>query len=222
VAVEVEANVLAAVRVLDAMARNGVKRIGFPSSGGTVYGDGPDPHREDERYDPTCPYGLGKVLIEELLRYYAQQRGIEYQIWRISNPYGDRTKRHRMQGVIDAFLHRVRDGETLRVWGDGSAARDFVFIDDLASGLVACLERAPWNEVYNVGTGVATSVADVLRTIETVVGRTLKVERVPSYVGPARSVLDPRKMMEATAWKPEFPLEAGISAAWTRLCSDHR
>jgi UDP-glucose 4-epimerase len=221
VAVEVEANVLAAVRVLDAMARNGVKRIGFPSSGGTVYRDGSEPHREHERCEPTCPYGLGKVLVEELLRYYAQQRGIEYQIWRISNPYGDRTKRHRMQGVIDAFLHRARDGEVLRVWGDGSAARDFIFIDDLASGLVACLEHARWNEVYNLGTGIATSVTDVLRTMQGVVGRPLHVERVPSYVGPARSVLDPGKMIQATGWKPEFDLEAGIAAAWARLCSTH-
>ena len=217
VAVEVEANLLAAVRVLDAMVRRGIKRIGFPSSGGTVYRDGPEPHHEGERCEPTCPYGLGKLLVEELLRYYAQQRGIEYQIWRISNPYGDRTRRHRMQGVIDAFLHRVRDGEALRVWGDGSAERDFIFIDDLASGLAACLERAPWNEVYNLGTGTASSVRDVLRTIEKVVGRPPRVENVPSYVGPARSVLDPGKMMRATGWSPGFDLQTGVAAAWFRL-----
>jgi UDP-glucose 4-epimerase len=217
VAVEVEANLLAAVRVLDAMVRKSIRRIGFPSSGGTVYRDGPEPHREDERCQPTCPYGLGKLLIEELLRYYAQQRGIEYQIWRISNPYGDRTKRHRMQGVIDAFLHRVRDGETLRVWGDGAAERDFIFIDDLASGLAACLERAPWNEVYNLGTGTATSVRDVLRTIENITGRPPRVESVPSYVGPARSILDPGKLMGATGWSPGFDLQRGIATAWARL-----
>ena len=127
-----------------------------------------------------------------------------------------------MQGVVDAFLHRARDGEALRVWGDGSAARDFIFIDNLASGLVACLQRGGWNEVYNLGTGIATSVTDVLRTMERVVGRRLLVERVPSYVGPARSVLDPGKMMHATGWRPEFDLEAGIAAAWARLCSTHR
>jgi nucleoside-diphosphate-sugar epimerase len=87
---------------------------------------------------------------------------------------------------------------------------------------VACLEGARWNDVYNLGTGIATSVTDVLRTLEKVVGRAMNVERVPSYVGPARSVLDPGKMMGATGWKPEFDLEAGITAAWSRLRSTHR
>ena len=217
VTVEVEANVLVAVRVLDAMVRHGIRRIGFPSSGGTIYREGPDAHREDERCEPTCPYGLGKLLVEELLRYYAQRHGIEYQIWRIANPYGDRTKRHRMQGVIDAFLHRVRDDDVLRVWGDGSVERDFIFIDDLASALTACLERASWNEVYNVGTGVGTSVTQVLQTLERTVGRPLRVETVPSYVGPARSVLDPEKLKRVTGWSPAFDLRTGIATAWSRL-----
>jgi UDP-glucose 4-epimerase len=217
VQVEVEANVLGSVRVLDAMVRHGIRRIGYPSSGGTVYREGASSHREDERCEPTCPYGLGKLLVEELLRYHARHKGIEHQIWRISNPYGDRTKRHRMQGVIDAFLHRVRDGEPLRIWGDGSAARDFIFIDDVATALTACMEKASWNEVYNVGTGIGTSVMDVLHTIEATVGRKVQVEAVPSYVGPSRSVLDPDKLRRATGWSPAFDLAAGISAAWSRL-----
>jgi UDP-glucose 4-epimerase len=217
VPVEVETNVLATVRLLDAMLRHGIRRLGFPSSGGTVYAETGTPHREDEVCQPTCPYGLGKLLIEELLRFYGERRGLEYQIWRISNPYGDRTRRHRMQGVVDAFLHRVRDGELIQLWGDGRAARDFIFIDDLALALELSLLKGTWNQTYNVGTGYAASVMEVLQIIEQVVGRSLRVERFSTYTGPARSVLDPSKLKESTGWEPSFDLQAGIQLAWKRL-----
>jgi UDP-glucose 4-epimerase len=79
------------------------------------------------------------------------------------------------------------------------------------------MEKARWNEVYNVGTGVGTSVTDVLRTIEATVGRKVQVETVPSYVGPSRSVLDPDRLRRATGWSPAFDLAAGVAAAWSRL-----
>lgn len=216
VSVEVETNVAATVRLLDAMARRGIRRIGFPSSGGTVYGAGPHPHREDEPPRPTCPYGLGKLLVEEVLRFYGEHRGIEWQVWRIANPYGDATKLHLAQGVIDAFLHRIRSGEPIVIWGDGSAARDFVFVDDVAEAIGSLVERGPWRDVVNIGSGRATSVAEVIDVIRAVVGDPVAVEHRSGYTGPPCAVLDSSKLRRATGWEPRYDLVSGVREAWRR------
>lgn len=217
VPVEIEGNLVATVRLLDAMVRRGIRRIGFPSSGGTVYGPRAEPHREDEPPRPTCPYGLGKVLIEETLRFYRAHHGVDYQVWRIANPYGDAAKRHLAQGVIDASLHRVRCNEPIVVWGEGTAVRDFVFVDDVAEAVGRLLETEAWGETFNVGSGRGTSIRDVLSQIEKVVGHPTAVRYVDGYTGPAVSVLDASKLRQTTAWVPAFDLEKGIREAWRRL-----
>jgi UDP-glucose 4-epimerase len=217
VPVEIETNLLATVRLLDLMARRGIRRVGFPSSGGTVYGATDDPHREDEVPRATCPYGLGKLLIEDVLRFYRDYRGIDYQIWRIANPYGDSAKLHTAQGVIDAFLHRVRAGKAITIWGDGSAVRDFVFADDVAAAVGLLLEGDAWGEVVNVGTGRGASIAEVLQLIRSIVGRSVQIDRIEAYTGPRRAVLDSSKLQRLTVWKPAYDLADGIREAWRRV-----
>ena len=217
VPLEIESNVAATVRLLDLMAKRGIRRLGFPSSGGTVYGESAAPHREDEPPRPTCPYGLGKVLIESLLRYYREQRGIDYQIWRIANPYGDPARLHTAQGVVDAFLHRVRDGQPLSIWGEGSAVRDFVFADDVGAAIGLLCESPAWNEIVNVGSGRGTSIAEVVEIVRGVVGRPVQVNRVEGYTGPTQAVLDSSKLQKLTGWRPAWALQDGIAEAWRRL-----
>lgn len=218
VPVEIESNLAATVRLLDAMGRAGVRRIGFPSSGGTVYGASSAPHREDEPLRPTCPYGLGKLLIEQTLRFYRNHRGIDHQIWRIANPYGDATKLHTAQGVIDAFLHRIRAGQPLAIWGDGSATRDFVFADDVAEAIGHLLERAEaWGEVVNVGSGRGVSIADAVEVVRSAVTRPVEVRQLDGYTGPPCAVLDASKLRRLTGWEPAHDLAAGVREAWRRI-----
>lgn len=217
VPVEIESNVAATVRLLDLMVRRGVHRIGFPSSGGTVYGSASEPHREDESPRPTCPYGLGKLIIEDLLRFYRDQRGIDYQIWRIANPYGDDARLHVAQGVIDAFLHRIRAGQAVTIWGDGSAVRDFIFVDDVASAIGQLVEGDAWGEIVNIGTGRGCAIAEAVDVIREVVARPVQIERRQGYTGPARAVLDSSKLRRITGWEPSYDLTAGVREAWRRL-----
>ena len=106
VSFEVESNVSACARLLELMVKKGVRFIGLPSSGGTVYGDGESDHKEDEPLKPSCPYALGKVMEETLIRFFSDNRNVNYQIWRISNPYGDATKLHRMHTMFNGTQAR--------------------------------------------------------------------------------------------------------------------
>jgi len=219
VPVEVETNVLATVRLLDLMARREIRRIGFPSSGGTIYAAGPEPHTEDEIPAPTCPYGLGKLMIEQTLHFYRSRHGIEHQIWRISNPYGDVCKTHASQGAIDAFLYKVRAGLPIQLWGQGKAVRDFIFVDDVAEAIGRLLESDRWGVTVNVGSGGGVSIAQVVDLIRRVVPCQVAVEMHQGYTGPSHAVLDTNRLQQLVKWKPAFDLAAGVSEAWKRLHS---
>jgi UDP-glucose 4-epimerase len=217
VPLELEANVAATVRLLDLMVKHGVRQIGFPSSGGTIYGDSEHPHPETEEPRPTCPYGLGKHLIEQILRYYGQRKGVQSQVWRIANPYGDASHRHVAQGVIDASLYRVHRGEPIVVWGDGTARRDYLYLDDVVEAIGSLLEQGAWGETVNVGSGAGASILEVLEVLARVAGGPLRFDRVPGYTGPLCAVLDTSKLRRLTGWKPRFGLEAGIRESWRRI-----
>lgn len=217
VPIEIEGNLAATVRLLDEMAALGVRRIVFPSSGGTIYGGSTEMHREDERPQPTCPYGLGKQLIEEVLRFYRQHRGIDYLVLRIANPYGDPSKVHLAQGAIDAFLHLIRAGRPLQIWGDGSAVRDFVFVDDVADAIGGLIERDVRNDIVNIGSGKGASIAEVVQIITEVVGTRVELQRMAAYSGPSHAVLDSSRLRELIGWQPRWDLRRGIAEAWRRL-----
>jgi UDP-glucose 4-epimerase len=218
VGIEIETNVAPTVRLLDQMVKQGIRRIGFPSSGGTIYGASTHRHREDETPRPTCPYALGKLLIESLLRFYRDQHGVGHQIWRISNPYGDAGRLHQAQGAIDAFLHRIRAGRKVTIWGQGTAVRDFIFVDDAAAAIGKLLEtEAAWNEIVNVGTGRGASIAEVLEIIQRTVDRPVQVEHIAAYTGPQHAVLEVEKLRRLIGPPHARDLAEGIREAWQRL-----
>ena len=132
-------------------ARGRVALLVFPSSGGTVYGDdAPEGGSPETATSPPGTYGLGKRLIEEILLFRARAGGPHRLVLRIANAYGPTVHGHHRQGVINAFLDRARAGEPVRIWGDGSAVRDYVHVEDILSALSALVRRRR-DELFNSG-----------------------------------------------------------------------
>ena len=90
--------------------------------------------------------------------------------------------------------------------------RDLIFVTDTAAGLVAAAQGEPGLEVFNVGTGTGTTIEDVMETIGDITGRPVDVRQVPERMrdGDGHLVSDPQKLMQATGWKPQYDLEAGL------------
>lgn len=220
--VEVETNLLGTVRLLETMRILGIKEIVYPSSGGTVYGNTESNLiNEEEKTEPTCTYGLGKLLIEEIIRFYSRNYGLRYQILRISNPYGDNQKIHRRQGVIDAFLANVSSGNPLTVWGTGENVRDFIYIEDVIDAIVALDRDGRWNELYHIGTGRGASVRQIIEIIKEVTGIPLECTYTESeYAGVRRNVLNISKIKKHVGWTPKYEIAEGIREVWNRqyLC----
>lgn len=218
---DIQGNLVGTVNLLQQMAKLGVKRIVYLSSGGTVYGNPEQvPVPETHRLQPICSYGVVKVAIENYLSMFQHLHGIEPIVIRPSNPYGPRQRHTGVQGVIPTFLRRVLDGESIEVWGDGSIVRDYIYVSDLAE-LIAHAGSSEVTGVFNAGSGKGHSINDLLTVVGDVAekrpvvryksGRSFDVQRV---------VLDISKAQEIFQWTPRVTLSDGISRHWEWLRDD--
>lgn len=210
---ELEDNVVRTIRALDICVEEGVERIVFASSGGTVYGI-PDvvPTPESSPTRPITSYGISKLAIEMYLELYRYHYGMDYRILRLSNPYGPHQTERNEQGVIPAFLRRAMAGKPVEVWGDGSVARDFIYIEDVVDALIRSALHVGAHRTFNIGSGSALSISEVISSI----GKVLdwEIERVYFEARPvdvARSVLDVRLAGGELGWRPKISFIEGLA-----------
>jgi UDP-glucose 4-epimerase len=215
---DVRGNLLGTMALVQAMQQAGCRRLVYLSSGGTVYGD-PDVERVDERA-PTRPissYGIVKLAIERFLLMYERGGTLEPVILRASNPYGARQGKLGLQGLVSTAIDRIGSQRTLQVWGDGSAVRDYIYIDDL----IDLMEKAAFSSrtgVYNAGSGQGASVLEIIGAVSSALGIEAVVEYAPSRpFDVARIVLDISRATSEFVWYPSTSLVAGINStvqAW--------
>ena len=141
-------------------------RFAFFSSGGAIYGNSNGTFSEDLRCQPISYYGLSKLHIEQLITFY-HAKGLEYLIIRPSNPYGPGQNIFGKQGLIAVMMGKILKKQPIEIWGDGSAVKDFIYIDDFVSFVVSLLEMpSAWNTMYNIGSGVGHTVNEVIEAFQ--------------------------------------------------------
>lgn len=216
---DIESNLIGTVRLLDCAVSKGVKKIIFTSSGGTVYGNPRyTPIPESHPTDPICSYGITKLAVEKYLEMFRTLHGLEYQVLRLANPYGERQLTHGSQGVIAIFLGKILRGESVEIWGDGSSIRDYLHISDVTRALIRSIEPGLTEErVLNIGSGIGVSVNELLEMIEAVTGRTSDKKYLPGRVFDVPSnVLDISAAYRCFNWSPQVGFTEGIArfARW--------
>jgi UDP-glucose 4-epimerase len=129
---ELKANVILSANLFEACVHQGVQKVVFISSGGTVYGKEVEcPLNENTPTNPITSYGVQKITIEKLLYLYNYMHGLDYRIIRLANPYGPYQRPNGVLGAITTFTYKALKGEEIQVYGDGSVMRDFIYIDDI-------------------------------------------------------------------------------------------
>jgi UDP-glucose 4-epimerase len=207
-------NVLGTVNVLEAARRHGTHVV-FASTGGAIYGECDGPAPEDAPRRPISPYGVSKLAGEEYLAAYNRLHGTSHVSLRYGNVYGPRQDPHGEAGVVAIFFGRFAAGERPRIFGDGSQTRDYVYAGDVAR---ATLAAAGKKGVFNVGTGIETSVAELYRLCRRVAGSELEAEHAEARLGELqRSVLDVSRAERELGWRPEVGLEDGLRRTWESL-----
>ncbi len=203
-------NVLGTLNLLQVAAKFRVGRFIYASSGGAVYGEPAEyPIKETQKKCPLSPYGASKVAAENYIITFANLYGLDYVILRYSNVYGPRQIIKSEAGVISIFIDRILRSEPCTVYGDGKQVRDYVYVGDVVEANMKAMKCAP--NIFNIGTGVETSVNDLIDAFSSI----LKSDIVHEHVAPRpgevfRNVLDYSKANSEIGWQPKIELRAGI------------
>jgi UDP-glucose 4-epimerase len=195
--------------VLSVAQRLGVARVVFSSSNAPL-GAGAYPASEDKPIAPLSPYGAGKAAGEAYCSAFHGAYGLDAVAVRFSNAYGPRSA-HK-GNVIPLFIRHLLAGEELVVYGDGTQTRDFVFVEDLADGLVrAAAVDGIGGEIFQLASGVETSLNDLVALLADVTGREPTIRREPPRPGEIlRNYSLIEKARRRLGYAPRVRLEDGL------------
>ena len=174
---DITLNLLRNVQLFEKCVENKIKKVMFMSSGGAVYGSVAE-HRQATEEDmplPVSPYGIGKLGAEYYLAYFNRKYGLKHVSYRLSNPYGPRQLSNNNQGVIPTFVGKIKAGEEIVIYGDGSGSRDYIYIRDATKMIVESFKKDTGHDIYNIGSGQQTSISTIAHTVEEVLGKEAKV-----------------------------------------------
>jgi UDP-glucose 4-epimerase len=214
--------VVPAAAVLDLMKECTTRRIVLASSGGTVYGAVREvPTSEDHPTHPISLHGHNALTVERYAQFFAEQHEFEPLIMRFSNPYGPGQVARGHQGVVAAWADALADDRTILLYGDAATRRDFLFAGDMSHATAAAgLHAEPG--VYNVGSGTATSLHDLLDLLERTAGKKARIHHVKQRsVDVPVTQLDCTRLERELGWKPHTSLADGIKASWEWAQSVH-
>lgn len=216
---DIRTNLAQTVELLESCVSAGVRRVYFASTGGAIYGQqGKGLYSEDDRALPISPYAIGKLAIEQYLRYFKATHGLESTTFRISNPYGSRQHPNKTQGLIPIALRQIVAGRPVVQFGDGSMVRDYIYVEDIVKMIVPLVGRDTAHDLYNLGSGMGYSVAQVLETLRSATGLDFEIETRPTPL----TFVD-RVVLDTSRFRAEFPglqltsLDDGVRATFEKM-----
>lgn len=215
---DIEGNLIASVNLFENMVKLNIGKIVYLSSGGTVYGNPVlDMVSEDHPLSPLCSYGIIKSTIEKYLIMFQKLYGLQPIILRPSNPFGPGQGHIGVQGVIATFFNQIKNEQTIDIWGNGSAIRDYIYISDLIDLCV----KAGYSDragIYNAGTGKGCSLNDLVIKIKKVTGisPTIKYNSARAF-DVKQIILDIARAEKAFDWSPCVPIDQGLNMYWQWL-----
>ena len=191
------------------------RKLVFVSSGGTVYGEADKlPIREDHPTKPISPYGVTKLTLESYAHLYAVTHGLKFICVRPANAFGPGQKPFTGQGFIANAMTSMMQGQPVTVFGQRGTVRDYLYVSDLAAGIVSALEKGSFSEIYNLGSGVGRSNMDVIETILPLMkglADEVHIEHLPERPFDVRAnILDSGKLRKDTGWRPKMAFDEGL------------
>lgn len=209
------------VQLFSEVARREIKLI-LVSSGGTVYGEAKElPIRETHSTKPISPYGVTKLTLENYAFLYAATHGLKFICVRPSNAYGVGQRPFTGQGFIATAMASAMRGVPIKVFGQQGAKRDYIYVADLAAGIVSALEHGQLLETYNVSSGIGMTNIELIDAFRPLIGHemgAILVENLPERAFDVRTnVLDSSKLKSHTNWRPVVGINEGLGRTYDWL-----
>ena len=158
-----DVNVRGTLVLLRACAADGVEKFVFASTGGAIMGNTPPPVDEATLPWPISPYGASKLCGEAYCHAFAGSFGLPVVALRFANAYGP-VSAHK-KGAVTTFIKSALSGEQLVIYGDGTATRDFLYVDDLCDGISAAVDAPVEDEVVHLASGEETSIEELAQLV---------------------------------------------------------
>ena len=189
------------------------QRIIFLSSGGCSYTSRIQPYTEKDEALGTNHYGKLKIEMENELK----ARGLPHVILRLSNLYGPNQPTGRGQGVIAEWLASIKIRNPIKIYGDLTNYRDYIHLNDVCSGIESILSKTDINGIFNLGSGEAITLKQILDLISENTDEVVKMKMYNSRTSDRPGYfLNITKLTKATGWKPIISIQTGISLLFSR------
>ena len=218
-ALDFEHNILQPIKLIQVLLRSRCKKLVFTSSGGTIFGEPFVIPTAEEDYadEPESPYGVAKKRLNELIKIMTKNSNLKYSILNLSNVYGPRQDPHGEAGVVSIFANKYLNDEEPVIFGDGEQTRDYIYVKDVVSALIKA-SKIDENHFLNIGTGVETSVNDLVNSMKSQFNSEINPIYKPAREGELnRSVLNNTKAKKELDWKPEYNLDEGMKQVFNWL-----
>jgi UDP-glucose 4-epimerase len=213
-------NVLGTLALLQACTRHRVRKLIYASTGGAIYGEARFlPATEEHPVNPEAPYGASKHTVEHYLYIWKLLHGLETTVLRYPNVYGPRQNPHGEAGVNAIFIGLMLEGKRPKIFGDGEQVRDYLYVGDVVDANVLALTRGG-GEILNLGTGVGTSVKDIVRELNAILGTRLEPIFEAARPGEIQRIyLDATRAREVLGWEPRVDFHEGLrrTVEWFRV-----
>jgi UDP-glucose 4-epimerase len=213
-----EVNVRGTLNVVEVAGKCGAPVV-FTSTGGALYGDAaPMPTPEDRIPAPLSPYGASKWAAESYVNTWSLASGIPHAVCRLGNVYGPRQSPHGEAGVVAIFSDHLYTGKTPTLYGHGKPTRDYVYVADVVSALLAASGKSG---TYNVATGVETDVMGIWQGLSTAAGKQVEPKLADLRPGELQhSCLDASRAEGQLGWSPQVPIAEGLGLTYRSLVEE--
>jgi len=211
---DADVNILGSINLMECARRHKTRHVIYVSTGGAVYGEPKYlPCDEDHPVDPVCQYGASKHTVEHYLYMYQVNYGLSYSVLRYPNVYGPRQDPKGEAGVVAIFVGQMVNDQAVTINGDGEQVRDFVYVGDCARASLIALDKADQSGIFNLGSGVGTSVNQIFQTLSEIIGYTRQPMFGPAKLGETRRIwLSAEKIKREWGWTPSVGLRQGLDS----------
>lgn len=208
-----DVNVNGSLNIFWAGLKNKVKKLVFASSS-AVYGNDPIlPKNENMNLNPQSPYAVSKYTGELYLRLFWRLYKFPSVSLRLFNVYGPNQSLNSLYAaVIPKFITSLLRGEVPIIYGDGGQTRDFIFVEDVVSVMIECINKEETNgKIYNIGSGKGVSIKNLYKLISDIMGRRIEPLYMPMRDGEIKhSYADITLIKSELGWTPKYTLEDGL------------
>ncbi|MFN5182504.1 MAG: NAD-dependent epimerase/dehydratase family protein [Bacteroidota bacterium] len=177
--VEIQNNLTNFLNFLESISRSGVKKIAFVSSAGTIYGPSKVKLNEEDVKHPFSPHGIIKLTMENFLSYYQKKYGLQYDIYRVSNVFGEGQNTKKGLGLINTFMEHILKMQQVTVYGDGMHLRNYIYVKDVVRLMSISLDSDIYkSNIWNVSSNNSFTINEVIEKIKDCIPEKFSVQYI--------------------------------------------